>query len=48
MKQVMVQQTLGRQTKSMMAGLLLSIVTVFMFGIKTDSQSTHVSGLSRI
>lgn len=35
MKQVMVQQTPGRyMLKAMMAGFLLSIVTVFMFGIK--------------
>lgn len=33
MKQVMVQQTPGRyMLKAMMAGFLLSIVTVFMFG----------------
>lgn len=46
MKQVMVQQTPGRyMLKSMMAGFLLSIVTVFMFGIKTQFASTHVDGL---
>ena len=42
MKQVMVQQTPGRyMLKAMMAGFLLSIVTVFMFGIKTQFASTH-------
>ena len=46
MKQVMVQQTPGRyMLKAMMAGFLLSIVTVFMFGIKTQFASTHVDGL---
>lgn len=46
MKQVMVQQTPGRyMLKSMMAGFLLSIVTVFMFGIKTQFASTHVDSL---
>lgn len=46
MKQVMVQQTPGRyMLKSMMAGFLLSIVTVFMFGIKTQFAITHVDGL---
>lgn len=46
MKQVMVQQTPGRyMLKAMMAGFLLSIVTVFMFGIKTQFANTHVDGL---
>ncbi|HCY1267543.1 TPA: formate/nitrite transporter family protein [Staphylococcus aureus] len=46
MKQVMVQQTPGRyMLKAMMAGFLLSMVTVFMFGIKTQFASTHVDGL---
>ncbi|KMR35131.1 formate/nitrite transporter, partial [Staphylococcus aureus] len=46
MKQEMVQQTPSRNMlKAMKAGFLLSIVTVFMFRIKTQFACTHEDGL---
>lgn len=49
MKQVMATKTPGRYLlKSMMAGFLLSIVTVFMLAIKTQFASTHIDGLINI
>ena len=45
-KQVMAKQTPMRYTlKAIMAGFLLSIVTVFMLAIKTQFASTHNDGL---
>ena len=45
-KQVMAKQTPMRYTlKAIMAGFLLSIVTVFMLAIKTQFASTHNGGL---
>lgn len=46
MKQVMADKTPGRYLlKAMMAGFLLSIVTVFMLAIKTQFAATHLDGL---
>ena len=46
MKEVMADKTPSRYAlKSMMAGFLLSIVTVFMLAIKTQFASTHIDGL---
>ncbi|BBD89196.1 formate/nitrite transporter family protein [Staphylococcus caprae] len=46
MKEVMADKTPTRYAlKSMMAGFLLSIVTVFMLAIKTQFASTHNDGL---
>ena len=43
MKEVMADKTPTRYAlKSMMAGFLLSIVTVFMLAIKTQFASTHM------
>ncbi|MEJ7154905.1 formate/nitrite transporter, partial [Staphylococcus ureilyticus] len=46
MKEVMADKTPMRYAlKSMMAGFLLAIVTVFMLAIKTQFASTHIDGL---
>ncbi|MEJ7165182.1 formate/nitrite transporter family protein, partial [Staphylococcus capitis] len=46
MKEVMADQTPMRYAlKAMMAGFLLSIVTVFMLAIKTQFAATQIDGL---